>query len=205
MQDYKDLNDYELIYMINEKNEEASNMLFDKYRPVINKLARKYYHVGKNYGLELDDFIQEGNYALFYAIKKYSDKKDSVFYTYVNLCIKSKMYNLIVNGSTNKNMALNDSISLYEEIKEDTDLIDLLEDKKVLLPDIALDVDIMNDKIKDFLYDLSFEHSMVFELKMNGFSVHDISILLDKNRANVSRIMTIIRKNLRLYVEKLNT
>ena len=39
---YKDVNDYEMLYLIGEKDEEAEKTLFGKYRNLILKIAPKY-------------------------------------------------------------------------------------------------------------------------------------------------------------------
>ena len=38
------------------------------------------------YGYDLDDFIQEGNYALFKALKNFNPKRNVIFYTFVMKC-----------------------------------------------------------------------------------------------------------------------
>ena len=40
--DYKEYNDYELLSYIEEENEEANTILFNKYKPLINSIAQKY-------------------------------------------------------------------------------------------------------------------------------------------------------------------
>ena len=47
---YKDINDYYLIDMICENDELSYGMLFDKYRPLIKKIASNIYRNYKNYG-----------------------------------------------------------------------------------------------------------------------------------------------------------
>ena len=39
---YRDLNDYELLYMVCENNDNDFNMLLKKYKPLINKIVRNY-------------------------------------------------------------------------------------------------------------------------------------------------------------------
>ena len=40
---YKEYNDYELLYYISEKNEDASDILLKKYDPLIISIAKKLY------------------------------------------------------------------------------------------------------------------------------------------------------------------
>ena len=49
---YKNVNDYELMYRIKEKDDEAFEMLFNKYEPIIIGIAKKYSSYTKKYGVE---------------------------------------------------------------------------------------------------------------------------------------------------------
>ena len=40
---YKDINDYYLVDMVCENNDDYCNVLFNKYQPVIKKIVYKYY------------------------------------------------------------------------------------------------------------------------------------------------------------------
>ena len=153
---YKDLNDYEIMYMISENDEDATNLLFTKYKPIILKLAKDYYKYAKNCGLELDDFIQEGYYALFCAMKNYTENKKSLFYTYAIICIRSKMKNLIVTNTTDRNKLLNESISIYDNIANTTKAIaDVISDSKALNPYMEIEnVEFYND-IKNIIYHIT--------------------------------------------------
>ena len=57
--DYKKLNDNELISLAREQNEDAINLLHQKYKPLITKKCSKYYKYVSGKGLELSDLIQE--------------------------------------------------------------------------------------------------------------------------------------------------
>ena len=81
----KEYNDYELLYMISENNEEAEEILYNKYRPIVEMKASRYLKVGKKLGLESNDLIQEGLVGLNDAIKKYDNQKDTLFYSFANM------------------------------------------------------------------------------------------------------------------------
>ena len=78
--DYKNVNDYELVYQIRENDEIAYNVLFDKYSFIVNKLAYEYYLKNKNIGIEYEELCQEGFYAIAMALKDYN-QDSSLFYT----------------------------------------------------------------------------------------------------------------------------
>ena len=107
---YKDLNDYELVsYVMN--SEEATDVLFEKYRPLIYSIAKKMYNENQNIGLELNDLVSEGMIGFSIALNTYNEHKDTLFFTYAKKCIESKMYTLIKSSTRLKHQVLNSSIS----------------------------------------------------------------------------------------------
>ena len=85
--DYSELNDYELLSYVSEKNEEANEMIFKKYKPLIVDRANKLYLYCTNCGVEVNDLIQEGMVGLNDAISGFDESKDTCFYTYALRCI----------------------------------------------------------------------------------------------------------------------
>ncbi len=177
---YKELNDYELLNMVYE-NEAASDALYKKYEPLINKIAKKMYQ--KNNGIEFNDLIQEGNIGLSHAIKYYDQNKNILFFTYAKLCIEKAMLSYIVGTKRQKHKILNESISM-EAIDEKEALNSL--DKVV--KDSSLDpskiVASKEDKtqkysmLKDKLTDLEL---MVLDMRYYGFEYKEIAKLLGKD------------------------
>ena len=56
---YREYNDYELLSYVNDNDEEATEIIYNKYQPLIEQSARKYLRYSKYAGLELNDLIQE--------------------------------------------------------------------------------------------------------------------------------------------------
>ena len=72
---YRNLNDYELLYMVCDEND-SFDVLMKKYEPLINKVSRKYQHLSKRFGYELDDLMQIGYLALYKASSFYDIYND---------------------------------------------------------------------------------------------------------------------------------
>lgn len=161
---YKDINDYYLIDMICENDELSYGMLFDKYRPLIKKIASNFYRNYKNYGYEYDDFLQEGYLGFYKALKKFNLNKSVLFYTFVSLCvnrqlisfvnkISSKAYNYIL-------LPLDEYDLIYTGVKENNEYY-------------------LEELIKEVINESSIEDASVFELRYNNFSYKEIEVLLD--------------------------
>lgn len=197
---YRDLNDYEIMYMI-EESDDAKELLFDKYRPIIINMANKYKDEGRRIGLELDDLVQEGYLGLYAATKNFNPNENTLFYTYALLSIKSKILNCLRAHNSQKYQNLNQSLSLSKPVfgSDDSTLIDYMVDKTIASPDDMIVEKETLDNIYRFLYTLNIELASVFELSLNGFSNIDISKLLDCSCKKVSNNLFRIRKQLQEY------
>ena len=80
---YKKYNDYELIYNVRENDDNSYNDLFNKYIPIMKRLAYNYYNKYSNYGYDLEDFQQEAFIAFHSAVNNFSESKNILFYTLI--------------------------------------------------------------------------------------------------------------------------
>lgn len=180
---YKDINDYELLYLIEEQDDHYRDLLFEKYYPVVSNLSYKYFYQYKNILDEYDDLYQEGIIGLNYAVNKFDLKKDVSFYSYAILCIESKLKDYIRKLSRNKNLMMKSALSLSYEIGENI----LLED--VIATDNNTFCSLVLEDQYHFLIHfknmLSLKESFIFELRFNGFSYEEIAKLLDIKKANI--------------------
>ena len=184
---YKNENDYELLYLISENNEEAKEMFFEKYKPFIVTKANYLYPQIKNKGYDISDLIQEGMIGLSRAINDYKEQKNIKFSSFANVCIERQMLTFIRDITRQKHKLLNDSLS----IDSDTDnrgvpLKDSISDDRNSNPEDSFirDVEEKNlfDRVRSILSDREYE---VFELRLNGFTYQEISMLLNVTEKSV--------------------
>ncbi len=198
---YKDINDYELLYYIEENDENAYNTLFKKYIPIVKKIGYIFYKNNKNKKIEFEDLCQEGYIALSRAIKEY-DNKSALFYTYVSICIKREMEKYVKSIDRQKNKFLNEAISLNKPIVNEEDLY--LED--VISSRFDLEEYVQSEENFKILYNLKYEleldKSYVYELKINKFTNKEISQLLDLPYKKVDNIVRKLKDDLKKYMKK---
>lgn len=186
--DYKCVNDYELIYMIRENDDDISDFLFNKYSSVIKKISSKYFLYAKDRGVEFDDLIQEGYLGLSSAINSFRDNMDSTFYTFACLCIERQIKTYCKKVGSNKQEVLNKALSRdYDNLVQ------------IYCPNhSSFDNEIISkDSFISYKSLFSLKHSTVFELRYNGFSYQEISELLDIPINTVDSRLCKIRKVLR--------
>lgn len=198
---YKEFNDYELISHIRDNIEEANEILFEKYKPLIENNARKLLKTSKKNGIEFYDLVQEGMVGLNNALNTFNENKEASFYTYAKKCIERKQLSYVIGSERKKHKLLNESISY--NINENDDINDMpkiLIDNSQNPENMMLDTENSNEltnKIKSLL--TPFERE-VFELKINGFTYIEISEKLHKDKKAIDnaiqRIKTKIKDNL---------
>ncbi len=201
--DYKDYNDYELVYEIRENSEDAYNILITKYTTLIHKIAYEYFRKYKSFKVEYEDLIQEGHVGLYQALNDY-DERSCLFYTYATICIKREIERFIKTFIRNKHMVLNNAISFSTPLDTNGEL--LLEDYISIGRDVEDIVigDMNYNSIMNLKYDMSFEMAAVFELKANKFTILEISVLLDMPRRKVERYLLKIKKIIKAHLKKIN-
>ena len=200
--EYISLNDYEIIYMIREKDEVAYNVMYDKYRPLISKLAKEYCRAYKNCGIEYDELYQEGLFALGNSIREFKEDKNCLFYTYALVCIKREMEKIIKNKNRFKNKILTDALSLEHCVSStELNLEDIIPDPNVDLHDNLI-CNMTYKSILDLKYELNINQSLIYELKLNNFSNSEISTLLDVSYKVIDNSLKTIKRKLKKYVKQ---
>ncbi len=198
--DYKDFNDYELLYMVSD-NEDAMDIILKKYEPIIENMSFSYIREFYLLRLDVDDLIQEGRLAVALAINSFSIDKNVLFYTYVILCIRRAMLHYIRKCSSGKNSLLDFAISIDDT---ENDVINnysssVLEEPMNYLQESELYMDIMR-----FKCDLNHDDASILSLKIASFSYKEISLLLDISRNVVAKRLEAIRKKLKKYLLNLS-
>jgi len=198
---YKNINDYELLYLISEKDECAYNNIYKKYNEIVAIEANKAYKKCHYLGISIDDLYQMGLFGLTKAINNYKENEGILFYTCVCVYVNKEIQTFIRDKQRHKHRILSDSVSLDKEIDIDgTSLLELY----------SYDADVPKDydsylnckKILDYKYHFSFINSQIYELRLNGFTNQEIAILLDIKYKKVDNALTNIKN---LLKKNLNT
>jgi len=199
---YSEYNDNELLDLYSE-NEEAGEILYEKYKPLIMKIANQYYKPNISNGLELNDLISEGMVAFSQAIENYKDSKEASFYTFAKVCIERKIKSVIIGTSRQKHKFLNESVSMEEEF-DDFALKKVLGDnsqnpEKLVISDENIQelLKLLNEELSDF-------EKQVFELKKSGFEITEIANILDKDYKSVDNTLQRIKAKIKKCMKEKN-
>lgn len=201
--DYKDYPDSELMYMISESSDEAKDIIYEKYKYIIDIIFNKYKNMARLLNIETSDLYQEAMLGFSDALKSYKDDKDTSLPTFITICVERRLQVTIIKAGRLKHKFINDSLSLEEVYGEySVPLMEMISDNDVNNPLNNL----MNEEglkelieaIKDELSDAEYE---VYQLKLNGFGYAEIATLLDKNLKSVDNTMQRIRAKIRKILD----
>ena len=184
------LDDYELLYLASENNEDAINILLNKYFGLIHYKAIKY----TTSNLYIDDFVNEGILSFYEAINNYSDKENIKFITYLSICLDCKMINYRKLITRKKHSILNNSTSL-EELS--ILINNSIEDNTLNPESILADKEEYEMLRKRILKKLNYNEELVLILKEQNFSVKEISQIIDVSLLEIYNIIkSIITKTI---------
>ena len=109
----KSLTDEQLVALSQHKDENAIEELFNRYKYIVSAIAHSYFLNGG----DSEDLIQEGLFAVFKAISSFNAKAN--FKTYVYTCVKNRIFSVIKSSNRNKNLPLNNYLSISGGVESD--------------------------------------------------------------------------------------
>lgn len=199
--EYRDLNDYELVSKVTE-SEEVTEILFNKYMPLIKNVARKSYSENKNSGLDFNDLVQEGMIGFSKAINTYNEHKDTLFFTYARTCIEHGIITSIINANRKKHSVLNNSLSMEAPNKDEDDSIERFVSDKMSDPEaILLDFENLNILTNNLKQEFTLFEEQVFDLRKSGFTYREIAEVLGAEPKRVDNALQRMRNKVKEYIE----
>lgn len=167
-------NDYELVCLAREGNEEATNIIYNKYKPIIVSKSKDMIVLANHHGIEISDIMQEGYIGLEEAIKGFSESDNTSFYTFAILCINRQIINYMRKTTGGKDKVLNEAVAIDETLE------------KTIRDDFDTEFSLMYQEYeKDIMVEIEktlteFENN-VFKLKYYGYSFEEIANTLDRD------------------------
>jgi len=200
---YKEYNDYELIYLIGESNEEANRILYNKYKLVAELKAKKYYKYASSLGLDFSDLIQEGMIGFSEAIKDFKNEKEVKFSTFASLCIERQISSAVMAAKRNKHRILNESISLdYVSDNNDKPIINFICEEKDSDPlEYIIDLEMEKETYQNIKDNLTDFESQVLQLKINNFNYKEIAEILDRPLKSIDNTLQRIKNKVRSMIK----
>ena len=194
--------DNEVVNMVCD-NEEATDLLYEKYKYIIDILLSKYRAVLKYHNLDVLEVRQDAIIAFMDAIKNYNQEKNASLPTFITICVNRKIQNVIRKSSTIKETVLRESFSLDYTYGDDdeTTLADIIIEENSN-PELKVinkeNYNILVSKIDESLSPFEKE---VFDLMINSFQTEEISKLLNETVKKIYNTTHRIRDKIKKLLE----
>ena len=107
MENYDNYTDEQLVDIYHDGDEYAFEVIYSRYKSVIEYHANNFFLQGGN----RDDLLQEGNIGLVKAVNAYKSGNAS-FKTFASTCIKNNILSEVSKDSKKANYPLNESVPL---------------------------------------------------------------------------------------------
>ena len=178
---YNNLSDDELIHLARTDDNDAFNLIFERYKHIVVQICTK--HIQD--GFDFDDLMQEATISFYYAVIFY-DFKSSAFSTFISVCIERGLTSAIRKFVAKKRVPYGMLIPLEDNI----DSIDSDPEMLVLNKESHLAV---SKEIKDRLSNFEFKVLLTF-LKSGSYDL--AASELGVSRKSVDNALARLRKKL---------
>lgn len=196
-------NDYELLYLMEEEDEDAQRILYQKYQPLLYEMTKTYYQrfrVEDLEGVSFDEFISIGFKTLEKSIRTYDGSRGAIFYTYFSVCLKRAFQLYRRSLLTLKNQPLFHYDEKDYEVEDVLSLEVKWKDNPLFLCE-SLETE---ERIKNFMYDLEGLDRAIFELRLNGFAYTEIATILETTTQRVGKVLQKLRGKLKKQLNKID-
>lgn len=198
---YKELEDEEVVEAVHNGDSEALDYLINKYRNFVRAKARSYFLIGA----DKEDIVQEGMIGLYKAVRDFREDKLTSFKAFAELCITRQIITAIKTATRQKHIPLNSYVSLdkpiYDE-ESDRTLMDVISGAKIMDPEeliinqeeyVQIEV-----KMEELLSDLERK---VLALYLDGQSYQEISEELNRHVKSIDNALQRVKRKLERYID----
>ncbi|MDD6223108.1 MAG: sigma-70 family RNA polymerase sigma factor [Lachnospiraceae bacterium] len=189
----RDRSDEELLALCRGGQEQAYEVLAERYKTIVRREARKYYLAG---GADEADLIQEGMIGLYQAVLGYNPDRGASFRSFAVLVIRRRILNAVSAANRRRHEPLNDYIPLGESA--DGSAVNPAADESDSNPErIALEREEAAEKRRlrqQFVRQLSPFERQVFETMQDGMTLGEAAAALDRSKKSVDNARTRIRR-----------
>ena len=201
---YENYDDEQLIELMRESSEEAKDILFDKYRYIIDIEIKKYSNMANLLGYDYNDLYQDALVGFSEALNDYRDDKAAALSSFITLCVDRKLQVAIIKAGRIKNKLISESLSLdYKYDQYTSPLRDIISDNSLNDPlENIVKEEKLSDLTKKIENVLSEGEYEVYALMISGLKYGEIALLLNKNPKQVDNTIQRVKNKIKRIIEK---
>lgn len=195
--------DSELVNLVCEKSEEASDILYEKYKYIVDIVFNKYRRAAYYLKADLNELKQEALVGFSDALVSYNQDKGVNLPTFISLCVERKARNFIRKYETDKSKIASSAYSL-DALYGEEDYVPLKEaiGSSMSDPLITLEADENVENLKKAINEiLSHQEKEVYELIIKDFSYEDIAVILNRDVKSIYNTVQRIRNKIKSILD----
>lgn len=191
-------NDYELSQMFNENDENAKDLLFEKYSYIIDIILNKYKKTMYALNMDFSEVRQDANLAFTDAVVRYSCERDTSLPTFISLVVERKVQNAVRKAETVKNKVYTSAYSLdYEYDVFQKPLSEIIGDTSLEPLNNMTKKEEYEELVRKIDGILSPNENDVYKLLIRGFNYQDIARILNKEPKQIDNTIQRVRVKIR--------
>lgn len=200
---YSNNEDEHLISLIRESSEEAKDILFQKYKYIIDIEIKKYMNMATMLGYDYNDLYQDALVGFSEALNNYREDKDAALSSFITLCVDRKLQVAVIKAGRIKNKLISESLSLdYKYQQYTSPLKDIISDHSLNDPlENIIKEEKLSDLTKMIETRLSESEYEVYALMISGLKYNEIALLLNKNPKQVDNTIQRIKNKIKIILE----
>lgn len=196
-------NDEQLLQLIRESSDVAKDLIFEKYKYIIDVELKRYTAASKKLNIEYNDLYQEALVGFTDALNNYRNDKDTKLSSFITLCVDRRLNVFFIKAGRLKNILMNNTISLDNNYKDYSMTL------KEILSDNS-DNDPLENIVKEEKYNelidlinasLTTSEYQVYALMISGLKYTEIAEILGKSTKQIDNAMQRIRKKIKKILE----
>ena len=200
--DYEEYNDHELIMLISENNDDARNIIYEKYHYIIDIIFKKYYKRALALAVEPSDLFQDALLGFTDAINRYKEEDQASFATFATMCVDRRIKTTLRNAQTIKNKIASDTVSLEYEYDDFLTLKDMIKDDRLVDPlDEVTDQEYYQELNNRIIKELSDNEKQVYQLMKESYNYTEIAKILNKEPKQVDNTIQRIKNKIKTLLK----
>lgn len=201
--DLEKTNDYELIMLYREDDEYAKNILYLKYKFIIDILIKKYQKIIIVLNIDMQEVYSECAVGFSDSLRSFQDDKDSTLPTFISLCVERRLNDLIKKYSREKYKIINDTYSLdYFYEKFGRPLMDVLSDNSNEPLGTMMEEEEYKELLEGIEKILSKKEHNVFNFMLKGFDYKQIAKILGETPKQIDNTMQRIKNKIKKLLKE---
>lgn len=198
-EEIENTNDSELIMLYREDDEDAKNILFYKYKFIIDILIKKYSKYLTSLNIDYQETYSECTVGFSDGLKSYQEDKNASLATFITLCVERRIGNIIRKYNREKYKGLQETYSLeYFYDNSDMRLIDIISDdyEHDPLKNIT-EEEGYQELVKNIRNKLTEKEYEVFVLMIRGLSYIEIAEILNNTPKQIDNTIQRIKSKIK--------